>query len=195
MATFKKYEIGDESPVVLDLTDYLSVDHMCKQIENIVSGLDTNIIEAGYSSLGRNGLHPKLMLSVIFYGYITGIRSGRKLSLACSEQLPFIYLSKGYFPGKTLLNDFRKNNYQHFTNLFQQVLKKCLELEIADPKISINDGSKLRAHSSKKRTKDIAGFEKWQKQLLDDISFLEKQKSEEEALKKSLNQRNGLNQK
>ncbi len=173
MATFKKYEIGEIHSVVLDLGTHLSQEHVCKQIESIVSELDTSSLEANYKSIGQNALHPKLMLSVIFYGYTEGIRSGRKLSKACEENIPFIYLSKGYSPKKSALNDFRKDNCQHFHDLFIQVLKKCMDADLADPSLSIIDGSKLASNSSKRRTKTKEKYEKWQAHLLADIASLQ----------------------
>ena len=113
------------------------------------------------------------MLSIIFYGYATGIRSGRKLATACEESIPFIYLSKGYFPKKSAINDFRKDNYPLFSDLFLQVLKKCMDAELAAPDLSIIDGSKMEANSSKKQTKTKEKYEKWQATLLQDISGLE----------------------
>ena len=195
MATFKKYDIGEASPVVLDLANHLSSDHLCKQIEQVVSDLDASCIEEQYSGLGQHALHPKLLLSIIFYGYTTGIRSGRKLSIACRENLPFIYLSKGYFPGKSVINDFRKDNHQHFSDLFKQILVKCMELGLGDPKISISDGSKISAHSSKRRTKDLAGFKKWRQTLAEDIASLEEvglNKKEVNSSKKNLRLKSDL---
>ena len=173
MATFKKYDIGESSPVILNLGLYLSEDHLCKQIEKIVSELDTVQLESKYKSTGQNALHPKLMLSIIFYGYATGIRSGRKLATACAENIPFIYLSKGYFPKKSAINDFRKDNYLFFSDLFLQVLQKCMNAELADPKLSIVDGSKIESNSSKKRTKTKEKYKQWQASLLEDITSLE----------------------
>ena len=173
MATFKNYDIGDNYSVVLNLGLHLKEDHLCKQIEKIVSQLDTTKLESRYKSTGQNALHPKLMLSIIFYGYATGIRSGRKLATACEESIPFIYLSKGYFPKKSAINDFRKDNYPLFSDLFLQVLKKCMDAELAAPDLSIIDGSKMEANSSKKQTKTKEKYEKWQATLLQDISGLE----------------------
>lgn len=174
MATFKTYDIGDSYSVVLDLSSLLAADHPCKQIEKIVGDLDTSSIEKQYSSIGQNALHPKLMLSIIFYGYTIGMRSGRKLAAACQQNIPFIYLSKGYFPKKSAINDFRKDNYLFFSDLFLQVLKKCMEADLADPELSIADGSKLESNSSKGRTKTKEQYEKWQVNLLQDISSLDK---------------------
>jgi len=173
MSTFKKYKIGEDQKVIIDLGSHLSSDHLCKKLESIVSGLDTRKIESNYSSLGQNALHPKLMLSVIFYGYTQGLRSGRKLATACEESIPFIFLSKGYAPKKSAINDFRKNNYSYFSDLFIQVLHKCMDEDLADPSQSIIDGSKLESDSAKRRTKTQEKYEKWQSHLLEDIASLE----------------------
>ena len=173
MAAFKTYDISDNYSLVLDIVSMLPCDHLCKQVEKIVNELDTDIIENQYSNLGRKALPPKLMLSVIFYGYMTGIRSGRKLSIACAENIGFIYLSKSYFPKKSAINDFRKNHYRHFWDLFLQVLAKCLEAGLADPSLSIVDGSKIESNSSKGRTKTKEQYEKWKTHLLEDIASIE----------------------
>jgi len=190
MATFKKYEIGESYSVVLDLGSHLKAGHLCKRIERIVSELDTIQFEAAYKSIGQNAFPPKLMLSIIFYGYAIGIRSGRKLARACEESIPFIYLSKGYFPKKSAINDFRKANYSYFSDLFVQVLKKCMDADLADPSLSMIDGSKVESDSSKSRTKTKEKYEKWQNYLQEDIaslnSIMQKTDSEEQtALKKN----------
>ncbi len=195
MAKFKKYETGSDQTFVIDLNDYLPEDHLCKHVERIVFDLDTDAIEAQYSELGQNALHPKLMLSVIFYGYMVGTRSGRKLSEACQEQLPFIYLSKNYRPKKSCINDFRKDNYIHFTDLFVQVLEKCLELGLGDPSFSVVDGSKKEANSSMSRTKTKEQYEKWQQTLLEDIASLEKELPDSEQVKKKLAAKKRLHEK
>jgi len=175
MAKFKEYKTGTDHNLVINVSDYLPADHLCKQMEKIISGLDTSAIEATYSDLGQNALHPKLLLGIIFYGYAVGIRSGRKLAAACQEQLPFIYLSKSHRPKKSCINDFRKNNYPHFSGLFIQVLKKCQAFGLGDASFSIVDGSKKEANSAKRRTNTKEQYEKWQQTLLEDIASLEKE--------------------
>lgn len=173
MTKFKHYEIGENYEMLLDIGSYLPDAHLSKQLEQIVWELDTSMIESSYSTIGQNALHPKLMLSLLFYGYTQGIRSGRKLATACIESVPFMYLSKGYCPKKSAINDFRKKHYQHFANLFDQVLTQCLDSGLADPSLSIVDGSKLESNSSKRRTKTQASYEKWSQYLQEDILSIE----------------------
>ena len=179
MAKFKPYNAERKLNIKLDINHIISDGHLCKQIERIVALLDTAKLEDNYSPVGQNALHPKMMLSIVFYGYATGIRSGRKLSTSCKENLPFIYLSKGYFPKKTALNEFRRKNYLYFHDLFVQVLKIASQQGIGDFTFSMADGTKIGANSSKHRTKNKEQFDKWGASLLEDISEIEKELSEE----------------
>lgn len=172
MATFKKYDIEDTQSIEINLTQRIGPTHLSRQLEQIVSQLDTSGIEAQYSSRGQNALHPKLMLSIIFYGYAIGIRSGRKLAAACEENLAFIYLSKGYFPKKSAINDFRKANYAFFTDLFNQLIDQCVAAKVLDPTVTIVDGSKLLSNSAKRRTKTKDQFVQWRSCLVQDIAAL-----------------------
>jgi transposase len=181
MAKFKPYNLNRKLNIKLDIDHIIGEDHLCKQIEYIVSGLDTSKIEGGYSPVGQNALHPKMMLGIVFYGYAVGVRSGRKLAISCQENLPFIYLSKGYFPQKTVLNEFRRKNYLYFNDLFVQVLKMAGQQGLGDFAFSIGDGTKIGANSSKRRTKNKEQFGKWKASLLEDILEIEKELSEEET--------------
>lgn len=182
MSKFKPYAITESLELKIDLRDYLPSDHLCRHIENIVSSLDTTNIEAAYSTKGQNGFHPKMMLSILFYGYAVGIRSGRKLETACKEDLAFIYLSKSYQPGKTSINEFRRAHYLHFEGLFKQLLEKCIKAGLVDADQDIIDGSKIAANSAMKRTKNRSKYEKWLGNLLKDIEQIEQELSELSSL-------------
>jgi len=187
MSRFLDYNIGFTDSFKLDLKLFLpKEDDLFFKFEELVNQLDTSEIEASYSDFGRSAMHPKLILSVIFFGYATGIMSGRKLEQACAEDLKFIYLSKGLRPGKSSINEFRQLHYKHFKPLFLEVVKMCELAEYGDNSISIVDGSKIHANSSKKRTKNLKQLEKWREQLKKDITSLEKEFSESNTIEPDL---------
>lgn len=171
---FKQYEIGHSLELRIDFDSFLPAHHFSKQIEKIVSELDLSSIYSRYCQAGSKAYHPQMLLSIIFYGYMSGIRSGRKLEAACRRDLVFIYLSRCYQPGKSTINDFRKLHYAQFESLFLQILHKCEEQGLVDTSVSIVDGSKIDANSSKKVSKTKAQFEKWQQCLAQDIDELKK---------------------
>ena len=157
----------------LQLDDFVPSDDPCRVIRRLVWDLDTSAIEATYSDIGQNAYHPKMLLSVIFYGYSQGLRSGHKLSQACKTDIRYIFLSQGYRPSKTTLNDFRRTHFERFEHLFMQVVQKCIELELVDlDKPVFGDGTKIRANANGKRSKTKNKYEKWLVHLQDDITEL-----------------------
>jgi transposase len=172
---FKRYKVGSSLNVRIDVLDIIKEDHLARQIEGYVSQLNTSQIESKYSKSGQNAFHPKMMLSVILYGYSQGIRSGRKLATSCNENLAFIYLSKNEHPQKSAINDFRKDNYKHFESFFLQILQMMDQTEVGNFDLSMADGSKVGANSSKKRTKNKEQFKKWKDKLREDIGEIEQE--------------------
>src|SRR5262249_49578715 len=43
--------------------------------------------------IGAPAYHPAALLGVWLYGFMTGVRSSRKLEAACRDQLPFLWLT------------------------------------------------------------------------------------------------------
>lgn len=172
MAKFKPYEIGLDKPWTIDVKRLLPEHHIAFSLERYVAQLDTSEIEGTYSEIGQRALHPKLLLCILFLGYIQGIRSGRKLTTACSEHIVFIYISKGYFPKKSVINDFRKANVDLFKSYFQQFLV-FFEEEQRSASTSIFDGSKILANASRFQSRDKATYERWIAHLEQDIATIE----------------------
>jgi len=109
MANFKEYKIGQSLNLHIDFDEFLPAHHFSRKIEQIVSELDIESILQSYSQEGQKAYNPQMLLSIIFYGYMIGIRSGRKLETACRTDLVFIYLSKCYRLSKSTINDFSLN--------------------------------------------------------------------------------------
>ncbi len=178
-------------------------DHLCRMIKEVVFSLDTEPIESKYSFLGQNSYHPKLLLSVLFYGYATGVRSSRKLSEKCISDHMYIYLMQCYRPDHRTISDFRKNNTKEIEKYFVDIVRVFSELGYKNVGKIYLDGTKIKGSASSKRTKDRAGFEKWLERLEEEIKDLLKEaeaidnqedescklSSEQEELQKKLNNR------
>jgi len=89
----------------------------------VVFSLDTEAIEAKYSFVGQRTYHPKLLLSVLFYGYATGVRSSRKIEVRCLSDHIFHYLMQCYTPDHRTISDFRKNNLRAIEKYFVDIVR------------------------------------------------------------------------
>ncbi len=163
MINFKFGENRDQQLLFpATINDYLPNDHLAKLIYTIVSTLNLNSIIEKFSSKGQRAYSPHMLLTLIFYGYSTGIKSSRKLSKACEERLDFMYITAKLTPSYKTISEFRRENLKEISNLFQEIILIGIKLGLADIgniKVSI-DGTKMRANASGKLSKDEEGLEK-----------------------------------
>jgi transposase len=161
MARFKPYRKKQTMLLPPSLEDYVPVSHLARVVDEVVEALDTKEIEDKYSDLGQNTYHPKIQLKLLFYGYATGNRSGRKIAQLCESDTAYIYLAQMYRPDFRTINDFRKNNLDQIKDYFVEVVRMCKGLGMVKMgEISI-DGTKIKANAAKRRTKDKKGYERW----------------------------------
>jgi len=187
----------------------LPKDHLCRVVKEVLFSLDTEAIEAKYSFLGQRTYHPKLLLSVLFYGYATGLRSSRKLEERCLSDHVYIYLMQCYTPEHRTISDFRKNNLKEIEKYFVDIVRIFSKLGYTSIGKIYLDGTKIKGNASAKRTKDREGFEKWLSGIEEEISTLLKEAEaidnqedksckidpEQEALQKKLSERTYLKRK
>src|SRR3990167_4260110 len=153
----------------------LPKDHLCRLVKEVVFSLDTEPIETKYSFLGQHTYHPKYLLSLLFYGYATGVRSSRKLAERCISDHTYIYLMQSYTPDHRTISDFRKNNLKEIEKYFVDIVRIFSKLGYSHAGKIYIDGTKLKGNASAKRTKDRAGFEKWLSETEEEIGKLLKE--------------------
>ena len=161
MSKFKPYRKEQLYLLPPSLEDFVPEGHMAKFVYETVEGLDTTDIENKYSELGQNTYHPKILLKLLFYGYATGVRSGRKIAARCESDTAYMYLAEMYRPDFRTINDFRKNNLNEIELYFIEIVRVCKEVGLIKiGEISI-DGTKIKANAAARRTKDKGSYEKW----------------------------------
>lgn len=175
MAKFKPYRKDQFFLLPPSIEDFVPEGHMARLVYEIVEGLDTSRIENKYSELGQNTYHPKILLKLLFYGYATGVRSGRKIAARCESDTAYMYLSEMYRPDFRTINDLRKNNLKEIEGYFIEIVRICKELGmIKIGEISI-DGTKIKANAAARRSKDEAGYEQWLMEIEQEIKQLLKE--------------------
>ena len=90
--------IERDQSFVIPVQEWLPDDHLARFIVTIVEGLDVSTLEASYSGGGSAPYPPKMMLALLFYGYVTGIFTSRKLEQATYDLIPVLYIT-GNTPG------------------------------------------------------------------------------------------------
>jgi hypothetical protein len=67
--------------------DWLPEDHLARFIVEVVDGLDVSALERAYRGRGSAAYHPALLLSLLVYGYATGVFSSRRIERATYDSV------------------------------------------------------------------------------------------------------------
>lgn len=139
------------------LGDLIPDDHPARFVAAFVDGLDRGTwarmgIEVDGEDLGASAYHPQLLLSVWLYGFLTGVRSSRKLEGACRDQLPYLWLTGWQHPDHNTLWRFYKANRQGMRQLFKRTVKIAVRVGLVDLAVQAVDGSKTAGNASRERS-------------------------------------------
>lgn len=113
------------------IEDYVEADNKVRVIDKIIDALDIEFLgfKIGNNDfVGRPMFEPKDMLKLMVYGYFNGIRSSRKLVKQAKINREVIWLINGLQPKYRVIADFRKDNIDALTKVFESFVEYCIEL-------------------------------------------------------------------
>ena len=131
------------------IKDWLPERHLAQFIVDIVSQLDLRPITETYTGKGFKAYHPEILLSLLFYGYATGVFSSRKIEKATYDSVAFRFISANTHPDHDTIATFRKRFLKQLSPLFVEILMLAREMGLLKlSKVSL-DGTKVKANASK----------------------------------------------
>lgn len=102
---FRKYDQKQQFLLPLNLEDFVPENHLARVLNDIVDVVDITAIESTYSKEGCPAYHPIILLKILLYGYLIGIRSSRKLQQMTQTDTAFMYLAAMQKPDFILFVD------------------------------------------------------------------------------------------
>jgi transposase len=131
------------------IQDWLPEKHLARFIVDIVSQLNLRPLAEAYAGKGLKAYHPNILLSLLFYGYATGVFSSRKIEKATYDSVAFRFISANTHPDHDTISSFRKRFLEQLEPLFVEILILAREMGLLKlGKVSL-DGSKIKANASK----------------------------------------------
>lgn len=146
--SIKKYVSTQKQMFGYQAEDRLPRGHICFLIDEIVDELDIGPGARGNSVLGAPSYDPRMMVKVLFYGYVRGIRSSRKLAAECRENIGFVKLCQGEAPDFRTIALFRKENGSLLEGVFSSLVRRLMDAGIINVSHIIIDGTKVHANAS-----------------------------------------------
>ena len=125
--TFRAYDQHQLYLLPPSIDDWVPEGHLARFVSELVEEvLDLEPFLASYTEVrGYPPYDPRLMVKLLVYGYLVGVRSSRAIEKACSDSVAFRFLSANAAPDFRSIARFRRRHLEALRALFLQSLKLC----------------------------------------------------------------------
>lgn len=149
-ATFKPYNPDQLSLLPPSLDELIADNHVVRVVRDVIDRINIDSIVKKYKGGGASSFHPKMMLKVIVYGYLSNIYSSRKIEQSVTSNIHFMWLAGMQRPDHNTINRFRNDKLKGvLKEVFAQVVTLMAEQGLMDIKTVYVDGTKLEANANK----------------------------------------------
>lgn len=179
--TFRPIDRSTPDMFPASVDDYLPERHLARFVVEVVEQLDLDPFIKSYSGRGSKAWHPSLMLSMLFYGYATGVFSSRKLEKATYDSIAFRYICANEHPDHDSINTFRSRFRKEISELFTQILMIAKDAQWLKMGTISLDGTKMKANASKHKALSYEYACKLEKQLKSEVDELLKMAEKADA--------------
>ena len=147
------------------LDEVLADDHPARLVAAFVDSLTAAEwaelgVDLGGQALGAPAYHPRALLGIWLYGFMTGVRSARRLETAGREQLALQWLSGYQQPDHNTLWRFYREHRNQLRGLLRHTVQIAARLGLVDWALQAVDGTKVAGSASSSRTYDAQQLER-----------------------------------
>ena len=147
---FKPYNPDQLSLLPPSLDELIPGNHVVRVVRDVIDQLDIDEIVKKYKGGGSSSYHPKLLLKVLIYGYLSNTYSSRKIEQAVCSNIYYMWLAGMQRPDHNTINRFRNEKLKGvLKEVFGQVVSLMVGQGIVDIKTIYVDGTKLEANANK----------------------------------------------
>lgn len=149
-AVFKPLSSSQAVLFPQNIGDRIPANHPARLVDKVVDELDLSSIISNYKGGGTSSFHPRMMIKVLFYSYLSNVYSCRKIEKALEENIYFMWLSGNSMPDFRTINHFRgKRLKTQIHQLFAEVVKLLQELNFVSLDMQYIDGTKIESAANR----------------------------------------------
>src|SRR5271154_4751325 len=127
MSNFRAIDRKTGNLLPPSVDDWLPEKHLARFIAEVIDDLDLGRMSGAYRGTGSASYHPRMLLSLLVYGYATGVFSSRKLERATYDSVAFRFLAGNEHPDHDTIAKFRRRFLKDMEKLFVERLRKIKE--------------------------------------------------------------------
>lgn len=178
MGSAKAFRRFDPDQILLlppSLDDWLPDGHLARFVAELVGeALDLSAVYADYQQLrGYPPYDPRLMVRLLIYGYMSGVRSSRAIERKCVDDVGFRWLAADQAPDFRSIARFRRRHLDALADLFVQSLRLAQRLGMVKMGRVALDGTKLAANASRHKAMSHGRLVAKEEQVEAEIAELE----------------------
>jgi transposase len=147
---FKDYSPNQILLLPPSLEEMIDPNHPVRVVNQIIDSLDLDLLTKKYKGGGCSSYHPRLLLKLLVYGYLSNQYSSRKIEQAAKQNIHFMWLSAMSYPDHNTINRFRCDRLKGvLREVFSQVVLLLVEKGIITLKEAYLDGTKIEANANR----------------------------------------------
>ena len=138
------------------LEDQIPADHLLRLIDQHIDlSFVRDRVKSLYSATGRPSIDPEILLRLLLVGYLYGITSERRLLEEVRMHLAyrwFTRLEEQEIPDHSTFSKNRHGRFRQsgvFREVFEEIVRRCLEAGLVEGKKLAVDGTLVRADASR----------------------------------------------
>lgn len=147
---FKPYHQNQLMALPPTFDELISPEHPARVVNQIINKIDLDPLLKKYKSTGCSSYHPRMLLKILVYGYLSNIYSSRKMESAVKENIHFMWLAGMEHPDHNTINRFRTERLKGvIKKVFCQVVLLMAENGHVDLQKIYTDGTKIEANANR----------------------------------------------
>ena len=143
---FKAYQQNQVFLFPPNLDDLIAANHPVRVVSEVIDRIDIDILLKKYKGGGTSSYHPRMLLKVLVFSYLSNIYSSRRMEAAVKENIYFMWLAAMTQPDHHTLNRFRS---ERLRNILKEIFAQIVLLLVDSGHVSLKevytDGTKIES--------------------------------------------------
>lgn len=147
---FKEYNSDQLFLLPPSLEELIPQDHVVRIVDNVIDKIKIDPLINKYPGGGASSYHPRMMLKVLVYAYLSNTYQSRKIEQAVKSDINYMWLAGMQRPDHNTINRFRSQRLKGvLKEVFSQVVLLLAEEGVLDIKTMYLDGTKIEANANR----------------------------------------------
>lgn len=147
---FKPYDQNQLMAIPPTFDELICKDHPVRVVNQIIDEINLDPLLRKYKGGGCTSYHPRMLLKILVYAYLSNIYSSRKIEAAVKENIHFMWLAGMKQPDHNTINRFRCDRLKGvMKKVFTQVVLLMAESGHVDLQKAYTDGTKIESKANR----------------------------------------------